>query len=109
MLEQKQINAKDRAAGRVELFNINHPGKSRLVDEAPYRAMRSALLSVLPSAEPGFTFSDMEREISPHLPERVFPGGDKAGWWLKAVQLDLEARGEIKRAKCRPLRFSRAH
>lgn len=30
-----------------------------------------------------------------HLPESLFPGGAKAGWWTKAVQLDLEAKGLI--------------
>jgi hypothetical protein len=28
-----------------------------------------------------------------HLPQNLFPGGAKAGWWAKTVQLDLEARG----------------
>jgi hypothetical protein len=35
-------------------------------------------------------------------------GGAKAGWWAKTVQLDLEARGIIKRVKTSPLRLRRA-
>jgi Family of unknown function (DUF6958) len=29
----------------------------------------------------------------------------KAGWWAKTVQLDLEAKGTIARAKAKPLRL----
>jgi hypothetical protein len=40
-----------------------------------------------------------------HLPEELFPGGAKAGWWTKAVQLDLEAKKVIVREKTTPLRL----
>ena len=33
------------------------------------------------------------------------PDGAKAGWWTKAVQLDLEAKGIIRREKVTPLRL----
>lgn len=36
----------------------------------------------------------------------MFPGGDKLDCWKKAVQLDFEAKGVIKRATTKPLRFS---
>lgn len=32
-----------------------------------------------------------------YLPDDLFPSGEKAGWWVVAVQLDLEAKGIIKR------------
>jgi hypothetical protein len=40
--------------------------------------------------------------------ERPGPGGAKAGWWVKTVQLDLEAKGIVVRDGGRPLRWSRA-
>jgi Family of unknown function (DUF6958) len=42
-----------------------------------------------------------------HLPQDTFPDGAKAGWWLKTVQLDLEAKGIIAREKTTPLRMHR--
>lgn len=35
--------------------------------------------------------------VGPHLPDELFPGGDSAGWWVKCVQLDLEAKRVIAR------------
>jgi hypothetical protein len=43
-----------------------------------------------------------------HLPVELFPGGAKAGWWAKTVQLDLEAKGIIAREKAKPLRLRKA-
>lgn len=45
--------------------------------------------------------------LVPHLPDDLFPGGAKAGWWSKAVQLDLEAKGVIARESSKPLRWHR--
>jgi hypothetical protein len=43
-----------------------------------------------------------------HLPEEDFPGGAKAGWWVKCVQLDLEAKSVIERnLSSKPLRWRR--
>jgi hypothetical protein len=39
------------------------------------------------------------------LPQDLFPGGETAGWWVKSVQLDLEAKGVIKRAPKSPVRL----
>jgi hypothetical protein len=41
------------------------------------------------------------------LSDAHFPGGQKAGWWLKAVQLDLEKKGVIRRADGAPVRLYR--
>ena len=40
--------------------------------------------------------------------EDLFPGGAKAGWWFKAVQLDLEAKAVLVREPTKPLRIRRA-
>lgn len=93
--------------GKVEVRNVNTPGRTTRLDRAKYEAMRTALLSVLPAEAPGMKVPDARASLLPHLPAALFPGGDKAGWWLKAVQLDLEARGVIARAMGSPVRLYR--
>lgn len=93
-------------AARVVVENVNHPGKSRPVGAANYNAMRRALLKALPSS-PGLTQAEMSRAVLRHLPADLFPGGAKAGWWMKTVQLDLEAKRKITREKTSPLRWHR--
>ena len=93
---------------RVVVASVNHPGKSRPVDAANYRAMRRSLLKVLPPRSPGFTLAEMFRAVLPHLPAHLFSGGAKAGWWMKTVQVDLEAKGIITREKTSPLRLHRS-
>jgi hypothetical protein len=39
----------------------------------------------------------MIQAVIPHLPQDQFSGGAKAGWWVKTIQLDLEAKGELAR------------
>jgi hypothetical protein len=91
----------------VEVENVNHPGQVKLVDGAMYAAMRQALLKILPKTPPGLTVEQIYAAVTPHLPGELFPGGAKAGWWAKTVQLDLEAKGIIAREKTRPLRLRR--
>jgi hypothetical protein len=93
---------------RVVVENVCHPGKSRSVDADRYGAMRSALMKVLPRRNPGATLADVSAAVLAHLPNDLFPGGAAAGWWLKTVQLDLEAKGMIAREATRPLRLHRA-
>ncbi len=93
---------------RVRIENVNHPGSSTTVDAGLYNAMREALLAVLPDAAPGMTEAQMRQAVLPKLPDDLFPGGERAGWWSKAVQLDLEAKGIVNREPTRPLRWHRA-
>jgi len=62
---------------------------------------------VLPTDAPGLTQAQMQDAVVSDLPEDLFPGGAKAGWWAKTVQLDLEAKGVIAREPCQPLRRHR--
>lgn len=102
--------SEDRAVkpARIRIENVNHPGSSTTVDAGMYTAMREALLAVLPEAAPGLTEGQMRQAVLPKLPEALFPGGERAGWWSKAVQLDLEAKAIIVRESSRPLRWHRA-
>lgn len=93
---------------KIELENIASPGRTYRVDRTKYEAMRKALLAVLPKSSPGLTVAEAKAKVLPRLPQALFPGGDKAGWWLKAAQLDLEAKGVIQREATRPLRLRRS-
>jgi hypothetical protein len=92
---------------RVTVENVNHLGRTTTVDGAKYRATRSALLAVLPPEAPGLTQGEMVDAVARRLPEDLFPGGAKAGWWTKTVQLDLEAKRVITRERVTPLRWHR--
>lgn len=95
------------AADKIEIENFTSPGHIVRVDRGKYEAMRDALLAVLPPTAPGLTVAEAKAKLLPLLPEDLFPGGDKAGWWLKAAQLDLEAKGKIQREATKPLRLHR--
>ncbi|MGH8532527.1 MAG: DUF6958 family protein [Gammaproteobacteria bacterium] len=94
--------------GRVEVENVNHPGSVKLVDADMYKAMKRAYLAVLPASAPGLTLAEIHERLIAQLPQDLYPDGAKAGWWAKTVQLDLEAKGIIKRVKTSPLRLHRA-
>lgn len=94
-------------AEKIAIENVIRPGKTYNVDAAKYEAMRRAFLKVLPKKTPGLTVEEIQRAVVEHLPEDLFPGGAKGGWWMKAVQLDLEAKGIVAREKTKPLRLRR--
>ena len=93
---------------KIEVQNFTSPGHVYRVDRTKYEAMKAALLQVLPVGAAGITLADAKAQLLPLLPSALFPGGEKAGWWLKAVQLDLEAKGVIAREPTKPLRVRRA-
>jgi hypothetical protein len=103
------VPARKRGTGdRVTVQNVNVPGYSARVDASKYEAIKRAFLKTLPAQAPGLTQAEMFKAVLPHLPEDLFPGGAKAGWWAKTVQLDLEAKGVVKREPTKPLRWRRA-
>ncbi|MEM9854154.1 MAG: hypothetical protein AAF841_06830 [Pseudomonadota bacterium] len=93
---------------KVEIENVNTPDHITRVDRAKYEAMRAAYLAALPEDAPGMTAAEAKAALLETLDERFFPGGAKAGWWMKAVQLDLEAKGIVTRAATKPLRFHKS-
>jgi len=92
---------------KMKVENVLRPGSTYTVDTAKYEAMKKAYLAVLPKAPPGLTAAEIGKALLPHLSEEHFPGGATAGWWAKAVQLDLEAKGVVARTDSRPLRLYR--
>ncbi len=95
-----------RTMARVE--NVLQPGKTYRVDADKFGAVEAAMMKVIPDGPAGVTVAELKALILPHLPEALFPGGAKAGWWIKSVQLDLEAKGVIARTNTSPLRLHRA-
>lgn len=90
---------------KIAVENINTPGRTTNVDKAKYLAMKEAMLAILPHAAPGMTAKEAKDALMPLLPDSLFPAGATSGWWLKCVQLDLEAKGVILREATKPLRF----
>ncbi len=93
---------------KIAVQNPHHPGSVRHVDARMYEAMKRVYLKVLPKRAPGLTLAEIAERLTGHLPEDLFPGGAKAGWWAKTVQLDLEAKGLAVREKTTPLRLHKA-
>lgn len=92
---------------RIPVVNVN-TGRTTQVDAEKYQAMRKAMLACLPTSAEGLTVAELKALLLPRLPQTSFPGGEKAGWWLKCVQLDLEAKGLVRRvAGSKPLRLRR--
>ncbi len=92
---------------RIEIENVLQPGKTYRVDAEKFAAVRAAVLAELPGEQPGLTPAELKARILRHLPESLFPGGEKARWWMKAVQLDLEAKLVVGRAPTAPVRLYR--
>jgi hypothetical protein len=90
---------------KIEIENVLRPGKTYRVDPEKYDAMKRAFLKILPVTPPGLTAVEIGKRVLSHLPGDLFPQGAKAGWWKKAVQLDLEAKGIIVRNETKPLRW----
>ena len=64
---------------KIEIENVNTPGRTERVDRAKYVAMRGALLAVLPSEAPGLKVADAKEALLPHLPDDLFPAGQNGG------------------------------
>ena len=90
---------------KIEVHNVKSPHHVTRVDKAKYTAVRDVVLRHMPQSEPGKTPTELIAAIKPELPQDMFPGGEKAGWWFKCVQLDLEAKGVLKRAAKPPVRL----
>lgn len=97
-----------KSAAKIQIENVLQPGKTYSADRAKYEAMKAAVLAVLPKMSPGLTVAEVQDRVLAHLPESLFPGGATAGWWVKAVQLDLEAKGVVQRGKTSPVRLHKS-
>ena len=81
----------------IEIESVTSPDWSGRVNRAKFMAVLEALLPVRPTDAPVMTVAEAKAALLPNLSEALFPGGDKIGWWLKAVQLDQESKSVIAR------------
>lgn len=92
-------------ADKIAVENVNVPGQVTNVDAGKYHAMKSAMLSVM--SDTPMTAAEIKDAAKAHLPDDLFPGGATSGWWVKCVQLDLEAKDVLTRHATKPLRWSK--
>lgn len=92
---------------KILVQNVGQPGKTTSVDAAKYAEMRAAVLAETPATPPGIAVAALIAAVKPRLSATLFPGGETAGWWVKCVQLDLEAKGILVRAPTPPVRLHR--
>lgn len=91
-------------AEKVEIENVLQQGKTYRVDAVKFAAARAAMLAFLPSTSPGMLQKEMTAAMRRALPLDQFPG-TTSSWWMKSVQLDLEAKGLVVREQAKPLRW----
>jgi hypothetical protein len=110
MPTKKAIPAKKAQAQRptVIVRTPNKPKYTQRVDAEAYEAMRKTMLKVLPPKAPGLTQAEMWSALEKAAPRPLFGTRWKVGWWMKAVQLDLEVRKLVVREESKPLRWHRA-
>ena len=80
---------------------VNHPEHRENLKAEKYQIIREAMLAALP-IDGWMPFTTLEEQIGAYLeekqvPQALFPKPGSLRWYAKAVQLDLEARGEIER------------
>ncbi len=85
----------------IQARNVNHPEHRENLKEEKYNLIRAAILAGLP-ADDWLSFGALEDKVRAWLsdndvPPALFPKPGSVRWYCKAVQLDLEARGEIER------------
>ena len=58
---------------KIEIENVNTPGRTERVDRTKYIAMGDAFIAVLPNAAPELTIADAKEALLPRLPDDLFP------------------------------------
>ncbi|HET6846384.1 MAG TPA: hypothetical protein VFH29_06085 [Anaerolineales bacterium] len=107
MATAKRSSKTDAERKMVSVRTPNKPGYVSRVDAIKYEAMRRTMMRVLPRKAPGLTQQEMWDALSRIAPKAHFPDRGKVGWWMKSVQLDLEAKNVLVREDTKPLRWHR--
>ncbi|MCC5991047.1 MAG: hypothetical protein JJT99_00845 [Rhodobacteraceae bacterium] len=63
-----------------------------------YQAVRACILSTL-ADKPGLPFKDLSQKVAARLDPKARAELGSVGWHVTTVKLDLEAKGEIRRAE----------
>ena len=88
---------------KIEVESINAPDHKVKLNAEKYGAMNDAVISSDP-----MTYAAIKDGVLPILSQEYFLGGRTSGWWIKAVQLDLEAKGVLLQHTSKPLTWSKA-
>ena len=75
------------------------------VREHEYKAMEEAILAFLRRVGKPVSFEQLFQGVSRLIPPDLFPSEEKARWYAKVVQRDLEMTGRIERLPEPPLRL----
>ena len=75
------------------------------VQKDSYDEVKSILKAHMPTQSPGMTQQEMIEMVVQKVSPEIFPEREKAGWWMKTVELDLEARGVVIWEETKPLRW----
>jgi len=97
-LSGDELTVSSRVLGRsivakVEISNVNAPGRAATVDAEKYQAIKAAILKVTPKKAPGITASEMVEMVKPLLPEKLWPKGEKVGWWQQDSAVGPRGQG----------------
>lgn len=101
----------------IQAQNVNHPNHQENLNAEKYNWIRDAVLAALPAwdSSESIDFTELEARVHRYLQERnvpsaLFPKAGSVRWYTKAVQLDLEAKGEIERLPNQsPIRLRRGN
>lgn len=91
---------------KIEVENVNAPDHKVKLNAEKYGAMYDAIMAVM-TTEP-MTYAAIKAGVLPILSQEHFPDGATSGWWIKSVQLDLEAKGKLTRHATKPLSWSKS-
>jgi hypothetical protein len=75
------------------------------VKKREYEAMEQATLTYLRRVKKPVSFNEIFRGVAKIIPPNLFPDENKARWYAKVVQRDLELTGRIERLPEPPVRF----
>ncbi|HYM40432.1 MAG TPA: hypothetical protein VEY12_09905 [Thermoplasmata archaeon] len=75
------------------------------VKKAEYEAMEAAILTYLRKVKKPVSFRELFQGVSKLVPPDLFPDEDRARWYAKVVQRDLEMTGRIERLPEPPVRL----
>jgi len=67
-------------ADMMEVFNVNHPGKSSFVQKDKYEEVKRVLKDLMPDSSLGLTQDEMAVLVIEHVSGTVFEDRTKAGW-----------------------------
>ncbi len=73
--------------------------------KAEYEAMEDAILAYLHRVKKPVSFNELFQGVSRIVPPDLFPDENRARWYAKVVQRDLELTGRIERLPEPPVRL----